>query len=117
MEACSGIFLLSGFTAQAVHVLRLQPALKFFGAYYSDRGSHSVMPQTAQLRADKLVRSKLRCLEVSVDLHSRHRVLLEAHRGNEDTVDHVLGTQDQLHVTPDRQHKRRGNNIVFSRWI
>src|SRR5262249_9327359 len=70
-----------------------------------------------QLRANKLVRSNLRCLEVSADLHSRHRVLLEAHRWNKDTVNHVLGTQDQLHVTPDRQCEGGGNNIVFSRWI
>src|SRR5215469_750618 len=75
------------------------------------------MAQTAELRADKLVSSNLRCLQVSADLHSRHSVLLEAHRWNKDTVNHVLGTQDQLDVTPHRQHHRRSNNIVFPRRI
>src|SRR5262245_58301933 len=115
MEACSGILL--ALRRGALLALRLQPAPEFFVAYHPDRGPHAVMAQAAQLRADKLVSSNLRCLEVSADLHSRHRVLLEAHRGNKNTVDYILGTQDQLYVMPDGQHERRSNNIVFSRWI
>src|SRR5215831_15219995 len=117
MEACSGILCNDCLLRCQLLALGLQPAPEFFVAYHADCSPHAVMPQTAELRADKLVSSNLRCLQVSADLHSRHRVLLEAHRRNKDTVNHVLGTQDQLDVTPHRQHERRSNNIVFPRWI
>src|SRR5215467_2000391 len=54
---------------------------------------------------------------MSVNVHSGNGVLLEAHGGDEHTVDYILGAQSEINVVVYRQNQQGGYNIIAAGWV
>ncbi len=74
--------------------LLLKPGLVIIIRHHIEIRLHLEMLEPAQLGAGDLVPADLGRREMNRDQHSRHRVLFEAQVRREETVSHVLGTQD-----------------------
>src|SRR5229473_1220507 len=55
----------------------------------------------AVLRAEKMIRPRLGCLEPHRGIAARNHILLQTERWNVEAVDHVLRSHDQLNVFAD----------------
>src|SRR5271157_3396457 len=78
---------------------------------------HLVMSQAAQLRAHDLVLADFAGAEMNGDDHARNGVLLEAQLANEEIVDDVLRTDEQLDLAIHRDSESGDDDVVFSGWI
>src|SRR5260370_12405450 len=75
------------------------------------------MTEPAKLGAENLILSRLNRREMHMDRKAGHRVLLEAHARNEETVDDVVRAQDHFNLAVHWYHHRSRHDIVFGRGV
>src|SRR5260370_40335294 len=73
------------------------------------------MTEPAKLGAENLILSRLNRREMHMDSKAGHRVLLEAHARNEETMYVVERAQDHFNLAVHWYHHRSRHDIVFGR--
>ena len=71
------------------------------------------MAEPAQFRAGDLVAADLGGGEVHVDRQAGHGILLEAHLWNKETVDDVVGAQNDFDLASDGNFHNAGDHVVL----
>src|SRR5215472_454096 len=90
-----------------------QPFVKLFLTDNLHDSVHLVVPQAAKLRAGKLEFAGLNGGEMHVNRETGHGVLFEAHRGDEEAVNHVMRAENHFDLTIHRHDHNAGDDVVF----
>src|SRR5260370_36596553 len=75
------------------------------------------MTEPAKLGAENLILSRLNRREMHMDSKAGHRVLLEAHGRNEESMYDVVRAQDHFNLAVHWYHHRSRHDIFFGRGV
>src|SRR3974390_2086097 len=82
-----------------LHLPSCQPLVELLLADDLQHAVHLGLAEPAQFRTSDFVVTGFGWSEVHMDRQAGHSVLLEAHGRNKKTVDHVVGAQNDFHLT------------------
>ena len=93
------------------------PFIEVSLTYYFQHAMHLIVTQATKLSACNFVIACLNRCEMHVYRQARNRVLFEAHGGNEEAVNHIIGSQGEVNLAIHRKVHRPGYYVILGSGI